>query len=109
MGTLPGVKLASIEWVGPLDCNSAHSGSPRSSASPGKPCCLPGTVRREDASPSGQRQEVGARIWETEVRTKPPWLQLLLSVPAASAGWRRLPTPKQRQLLGKPAATLECQ
>lgn len=57
----------------------------------------------------GHYWEPYGQIWKTVARTKSLWLQLLLSVFAASAGWKCLPAAKQHRLLRKPKATLQCQ
>lgn len=102
MGTLQGLNLASTDWVGPLGCNSVHPDSLGSSASPGKLCCLPGTGRREDAFFPGPRQEMDAWIWETEVRTKPQWLQLLLSPLQPQLGGSTFPPQSSSGSSGSP-------
>lgn len=102
MGTLQGLKLASTGWVGPLGRNSVHPDSLGSSASPGKLYCPPGTGRREDALFPASCQETDAQIWETEVRTKPQWLHLLLSPLQPQLGGSTFPPQSSTGSSGSP-------
>ena len=90
----------------PARCKTGKHGV---GGSPGLQFCAPWLPRSLCFSRGATHREVDARIWETMVRTKPTWLQLLRPVPAAPAEWRCVPTAEQRRLLGKPTATLECQ
>lgn len=71
MGDPARPKTGENRWGGSPGLQFCAPDSLGSSASPGTLYCPPGTGRREDAFFPGPCQETDARIWETEVRTKP--------------------------------------
>lgn len=102
MGTLAGVKLASasgwVQFCAPwILCFSRGVVLPAWHWEEGG--CFPPWP-----APGGRCSDLGYRGEDPY-----PWLQLLLSPPAAPSGWRCLPDAKQRWLLGKLTATFECQ
>lgn len=96
MGILQGLKLASIDWVGPLGCNAVHPDSLGSS--------------RETVLPAWHWEEGrGFLPWpipgvgcQDLVRTKPQWLQLVLSPLQPQLGGSTFPPQTSTGSSGSP-------